>query len=81
MYGSYIFTAACDGSYISYRYTIDKSQLALFALRPDLIGNRAHWWLRDVVSGAYFAHVYWNGDATCTLASHSFGVRPAFGIC
>ena len=42
---------------------------------------RANWWLRDVVSGAYFAHVYWNGDATCTLASHSFGVRPAFGIC
>ena len=81
VYGSYIFTAACDGSYISYRYTIDKSQLALFALRPDLIGNRADWWLRDVVSGASFANVAWNGAAGCAGASRSFGVRPAFGIC
>ncbi len=40
VYGSYIFTPACDGTFISYRYTIDKSQLALFALRPDLICNR-----------------------------------------
>lgn len=81
VYGSYIFTAACDGSYISYRYTIDKSQLALFALRPDLIGNRATWWLRAVVSGAYFALVAWDGGAGCYYASHSGGVRPAFGIC
>jgi len=81
VYGSYIFTPACDGTVISYRYTIDKSQLALFALRPDLICNRATWWLRDVVSGVYFAYVYWNGNALCYGASYPFGVRPAFGIC
>ena len=81
VYGSYIFTPACDGTVISYRYTIDKSQLALFALRPDLICNRAYWWLRDVVSGAYFAYVHWNGGASCHYASDALGVRPAFGIC
>ena len=81
VYGSYIFTPACDGTFISYRYTIDKSQLALFALRPDLICNRVLWWLRDVVSGAYFALVNWGGRADCYDASYSFGVRPAFGIC
>ena len=81
VYGSYIFTPACDGTTISYRYTIDKSQLALFALRPDLIGNRAYWWLRDVVSGAHFALVYWDGLAYCIHASSPLGVRPAFGIC
>ncbi len=81
VYGSYIFTPACDGTFISYRYTIDKSQLALFALRPDLICNRVSWWLRDVVSGAHFAAVLWNGLADCYHASYSLGVRPAFGIC
>ena len=81
VYGSYIFTSACDGTTISYRYTIDKSQLALFAIRPDLIGNRAGWWLRDVVSGAGFANVAWYGYANCGDASHAIGVRPAFGIC
>ena len=81
VYGSYIFTPACDGTTISYRYTIDKSQLALFAMRPDLICNRANWWLRDVVSGADFASVHWHGDALCSFASHALGVRPAFGIC
>ena len=81
VYGSYIFTPACDGTTISYRYTIDKSQLALFAMRPDLICNRADWWLRDVVSGALFAHVYSHGNAACNYASHPDGVRPAFGIC
>ena len=81
VYGSYIFTPACDGTVISYRYTIDKSQLALFALRPDLICNRAAWWLRGVVSGALFAAVYWNGYADCHYASSALGVRPAFGIC
>lgn len=81
VYGSYIFTPACDGTTISYRYTIDKSQLALFALRPDLICNRANWWLRGVVSGAHFANVAWYGNADCHYASHPSGVRPAFGIC
>ena len=69
VYGGYIFTPACDGTTISYRYTIDKSQLALFALRPDLICNRAYWWLRDVVSGAHFAYVDSCGNANCKNAA------------
>lgn len=81
VYGSYIFTPACDGATISYRYTIDKSQIALFAMCPDLICNRANWWLRDVVGGALFADVSGNGDAACYGASHALGVRPAGGIC
>ncbi len=81
VYGSYIFTPACDGTTIPYRHTIDKSQLALFALRPDMICNRVSWWLRGVVSGAYFASVGGYGRADCYAASYPLGVRPAFGIC
>lgn len=39
---------------------------------------RANWWLRDVVSGAYFANVNWNGNANCNNASNANGVRPDF---
>lgn len=81
VYGSYIFTPACDGTFISFRHTIGKSQLALFALRPDLICNHVDWWLRDVVSGDSFANVNWRGNAGCLGTSYLLGVRPAFGIC
>jgi len=37
-----------------------------------------NWWLRDVVSGANFANVNWNGNADCNNASNSNGVRPDF---
>lgn len=40
----------------------------------------ARWWLRDVVSGAYFAYVYGDGYANYYNASNSLGVRPAFAI-
>lgn len=60
---------------------IDKSQLALFQARPDLITNRENWWLRDVVSAAAFALVLYDGSAGNVSTSYSFGVRPAFGIC
>ena len=61
-------------------YTIDKSQLPLFALEPSRICNRANWWLRDVVSAASFAFVGYGGRAASYNASNSIGVRPAFGI-
>lgn len=61
-------------------YTIDKTQLPLFAHDPSRITNRGNWWLRGVVSAAYFASVYNNGHCDYDSASHSFGVRPAFGI-
>ena len=59
---------------------IDKTQLALFQARPDLITNRENWWLRDVVSAAYFASVNGLGLAPTNGASASLGVRPAFLI-
>ncbi len=67
-------------SHPGYETAIDKGQLPLFQMRPDLITNRATWWLRDVVSGADFALVHGYGDATRAGASHSYGVRPAFAI-
>ena len=80
VYGNPVFEPACDGSTVPVRMTTDKSQLALFALAPEFICIRANWWLRDVVSGAYFALVSAYGIASYTAASYSIGVRPAFGI-
>lgn len=61
-------------------YTIDKSQLPLFHLAPWLICNRQWYWLRDVVSAAYFANVDYLGDADCNNASTAGGVRPVVGL-
>ena len=79
VYGSPVGGKAVDDS-INYNVGIDKSQLPLFALDPSRITNRADWWLRDVVSAAYFAFVAGSGFAGHSNASTSFGVRPAFGI-
>lgn len=79
-YGNPVHTPANNGTTIPTNYTVDKSQLPLFAFRPDLIANRITYWLRDVVSSAHFAIVYYGGGADCGDASHSLGVRPAFGI-
>lgn len=61
-------------------YTIDKSQLPLFHLAPWLICNRQWYWLRDVVSAAYFANVYSSGAADCATAGDAYGVRPVVGL-
>lgn len=61
-------------------YTIDKSQLPLFHLAPWLICNRQWYWLRDVVSAAYFAYVYSYGRADCGAAGYASGVRPVVGL-
>lgn len=58
----------------------DKSQIALFQARPDLITNRENWWLRDVRSSTNFCNVLVNGNANSWNASVVFGVRPAFLI-
>ncbi len=63
-----------------YNVGIEKSQLPLFALRPDLIGIRTSWWLQDVVSAPNFAAVTSRGRAAFRDASASYGVRPAFSI-
>ena len=80
VYGCHVHTPANDGTTIPTNYTVDKSQLPLFAFRPDLISNRQWYWLRDVVSAAHFASVDYGGTTYCSDASNSNGVRPAFAI-
>ena len=80
VYGANVFHNIEVNGAIPTNYTIDKSQLSLFALEPSRICNRAGWWLRDVVSAAFFALVHTDGGADRTLASSSIGVRPAFAI-
>lgn len=80
VYGSGIFSPVSDGSNVPNNYRVEKGQLPLFALEPSRICNRDTWWLRDVITAAAFAHVGGNGNATCTNASSSLGVRPAFCI-
>ena len=81
VYGADVFHNVEVNGAIPNNYTIDKSQLALFALDPSRICNGVSWWLRDVVSGAAFASVNGNGRANAADAGNSLGVRPAFGIC
>lgn len=80
VYGSGIFSPVSDGSNVPNNYRVEKGQLPLFALEPSRICNRDTWWLRDVITAAAFAHVGAYGDANCTGASFSYGVRPAFCI-
>lgn len=80
VYGSGIFSPVSDGSTVPANYRVEKSQLPLFQHDPSRITNRATYWLRDVVTAAYFARVDGAGYATCAGASNSRGVRPAFCI-
>ena len=80
VYGADVFHNIEVNGAIPTNYTIDKSQLPLFALEPSRICNRVSWWLRDVVSAASFALVNSYGNAHGYGASLSVGVRPAFGI-
>lgn len=77
VYGSHAWGG---GSQNGYDTGADKSQLALFQARPDLITNRENWWLRDVQSAPSFCRVHGDGGANGWGASNSFGVRPAFLI-
>ena len=80
VYGGGIFRPTSDGSTIPANYRVEKSQLPLFAHRPDLISNRISYCLRDVVTAGTFAIVFYTGNAYFTGASYSYGVRPAFCI-
>ena len=75
------FGTVSDGTNVPANYTIDNAQLPLFALDHSKICNRAAWWLRDVVSSAYFAIVTDGGLCDYGSASAALGVRPAFAIC
>ena len=80
VYGGGIFRPTSDGSTVPLNYRVEKSQLPLFAHRPDLISRRITYWLRDVVTAALFALVDGYGNAGYFYASASRGVRPAFCI-
>ena len=80
MYGCHVYAAMNNGTVIPTNYTIGKTQLALFTVVPKLISNRATFWLRDVVSSAYFAGVGSGGATGYAGASDSLGVRPVFAI-
>lgn len=81
VYGSGIFSPVSDGSNVPNNYRVEKGQLPLFALEPSRICNRATWWLRDVITAAYFASVASDGHASYYGgASSAIGVRPAFCI-
>lgn len=80
VYGGAIFMPIANGSTVYTNYRVEKSQLPLFMLNPSLIGIRATYWLRDVVTASYFANVYASGHAVCASASNPLGVRPAFCI-
>lgn len=81
VYGGKIFGNSLNGTALAANYTVDKSQYPLFAFRPDMISNRAWFWLRDVVSASHFARVHHSGNAYYGNASVAGGVRPAFSIC
>lgn len=81
VYGGKIFGNSLNGTALAANYTVDKSQYPLFTFRPDMISNRAWFWLRDVVSASGFAGVHSDGNAVCRGASYAGGVRPAFSIC
>lgn len=81
MYGHPHCAPAFDGFTSIAPYTIDKTQLSLFALRPQLIVNRSHDnWLRDVVSSSEFACVNSLGLPAYNPAATYLGVRPVFPI-
>lgn len=80
MHGHDIFSPRPDGSTIPNLYTICKTQLAIFMLRPDLITQRVNKWLRDVVSSSYFAFVDGSGGPDYFHASTSYGVCPVAAI-
>ena len=52
-------------------------QMSAFRLSENLINyNRQRYWLRNIVSSAFFALVIGNGNADTDYASTSHGVRP-----
>ena len=80
VYGGKVFGNQLNGTALTNSYTVDKSQYPLFAFRPDMISNRAWFWLRDVASASHFAGVTANGNADYYGASSTSGVRPTFSI-
>ena len=82
VYGNAQFRPVSDGSTVPNNYDVDNAQYPLFRLDHQRIieANRDWYWLRDIISAAYFANVLSHGYSSCSLASYVDGVRPAFSI-
>jgi hypothetical protein len=77
VYGSIVNGKGTSGTH---NVGVEKSQLPLFTLRPDLLNVQASWWLRDVASSLNFACVHHSGLVDWYNAYSNFGVRPVFSI-
>jgi hypothetical protein len=77
-----VYGSVVNGQGDLYNIGTEKSQLPLFALRPDLITIRRNWWLRDVAGPMNFALVHTSGLASANNADlpSTVGVRPVFSI-
>lgn len=83
MYGSYVFMPCGTGSVVVNRHTINKSQLALMQMHPKWINQNSKKdpnWLRDAISTSSFALVGFDGSASMSAATSSYGVRVVFGL-
>lgn len=76
-YGS-VAWGAHDGN--GYNVASGDGQFPLFMFDRTKLHNREDYWLRDVASAPSFSFVYNGGIASGSVASYSFGVRPAFCI-
>ena len=76
VYGTNVYAAMGNGSMVPNKYTTGKQQFAAPMLNPAILNRRIWFWLRDIVSSAYFAGVTGTGNADCNVASGSYGVRP-----
>jgi hypothetical protein len=74
------FGSVVNGKGGQYNIGAEKSQLPLFALRPDLLNISIQWWLRDVCASAHFAYVTSIGSARSAMGMAAAGVRPVFSI-
>ena len=85
VYGCPVHSPMSDGQKNTWsemhNYTVEKSQLPLFALNPAAIATRYNYWLRDVVTATSFSHASAYGRVDSAGASYSSGVRPFFCIC
>lgn len=81
MYGSYILTPGSTGEFVSYRFTVNKTQLSAMLAYPKLINPKNEsLWLRDVVSSNEFASISIENYSDRWDAASMKGVRPVFGI-
>lgn len=77
VYGANVFSSS------GYDTGIDNMQFPIFSLDPKFKhaglgkgGDRMWYWLKNVVSSTYFAHVANDGASTDSNASDANGVRP-----